>query len=312
MSIVGLKAPATPALPRHEQARRAVRWLLLGVFLTLGGITLALQLSLEARAPHAESCPAASASLPLAAQPRACREAGSLALELAGSTSAVAALLRPSCADLAQPPSLTERIDIEACIGQQRLLLSRLDARVFIPFYASFALLLAAWTWLDAPPSHQRRARWAAAALGLTTALLVVADGLENEAALHVLTQAQAQAQSLHVMNRPATDVLQQLAIDARWLSIRKWAWAVLWGTAIVWALALSRHPRATADSSAVTVGGLLALISAALGTVLLATGTVLAWGEPSDWERPALQAGFGLLALAGLFVALAVWRAER
>lgn len=273
-----------------------------GAFVAAAALGL-LGLALLAPRPNEPEAPAiCRAATPEPARPLACldgRAPSVLTAELAGTRKVWTCQLYRAEAEL---PRADQARCAELRSRGLRGELRRFDAGFFIPLYTTVSLLSAGW--LLALSSHGGagpRLRLLAAALVLATATLAALDGRENRAALAVLDAMDAWGVAAASGAAADDAAIDTLAARARDRSVQKWAasvpWAALIGLALgiglrgLWAPPAPRGWRWTA-------GGLT--LVAWLGAALLATGTVMAWGN-LDLAEPVrlIGAGMGLTLFA-------------
>lgn len=229
---------------KSDRARQIVRATLL--WLAGGGVAAVVLVSQQIESQVIQAaCPALH---PTALTCLGGHPPSSLTLELAGNRVRMACQLHPveQKAGAAQP-TLAERVCIERRIQTHWDELTQLDARLFMPLYGLFSILLAAWIALQ--PQRQTSTQetstqgWlarsqvlVALAIVVVTAVLLALDREENVRAMAVLVEAE---RGLFMSERSAT--LETLAGQAREAGLMKWVACALWAAALAVGLALRR-----------------------------------------------------------------------
>ena len=232
----------------------------------------------------------------------------SMALELAGSGAQVISLVRPVAkAPAAVPPKAQE--DMCAALHIQFLQdqHTHIDARLFMPLYATLSLLLSAWVALQSltaeaqsGPRLGKGVLWALGAVVLITAVLLVLDHRENTKAMDLL--ASVANTQVSQPNPASLDLAAQATRQASWM---KWLASGWWSLTLAWALKPWRSVDATrplrwsrAIARALFLGG----------AAMFFMGAV--WAAVSDaWQGPVtvLQVGMVLVLVAILVTGLLV-----
>ncbi|MDO9003791.1 MAG: hypothetical protein Q7V20_10095 [Aquabacterium sp.] len=297
-------ASQAPVMPRSHPALRALRFALPSL-LVLGLVALlTVQSRINDRARFTGCPPATPEAL-------ACLgglQPSSLTLELAGSGHQLACQLRSVAGSAASSmPTPSERFCIEAQVQTRWDELETLDARLFMPIYGLYSLLVAAWIALQSRAGSgalERRPLVAAMGIVVTTILLLVLDARENAHALALLVDAERGP-----LSAPHHAAMDAAASAARSASLHKWAASAVWAAMLAWGLAqwkearrpLQRWPR------------LVAILAAAAAASLFAVAVVVAACQPEALEGPVhhLQNGLVLafLSMAAVAVAAAATR---